>query len=302
MDKKQKIIAAAALEDPLERQISTAAIIATELEKRGTKVVLVGGAAVEFYTVANYLTRDIDFIAARPDDIKGVMTELGFKNEGGTWYLPDSPIVVEFPKGPLDGSWDRVQKVSAPDGTSVNIISIEDILIDRASGVKYWNDPDEWVNYIMAGHFDKIDWDYLKERSIELQCDDIIEKSKKWAITHHEKFTNEISVQNVTVSEEVILKFGQAPAVKDLPKSPDSKTLFAAYAKEVLAESNQEWTVTTNKDIAKKMLLNGISPQKTELAMKQSPHKVSNPYNLIREVKAIPEVKKVLEKSRGMTM
>lgn len=101
MGKQEQIIEAAKLEDPLKRQISVAAIVATELEKRGTSVVLVGGSAVEFYTVANYLTRDIDFVAARPDAIKDVMTELGFRNDGGSWYLSEHPVVVEFPKGPL---------------------------------------------------------------------------------------------------------------------------------------------------------------------------------------------------------
>ena len=90
-------------------------------------------------------------------------------------------MVVEFPKGPLNGSWDRVQKVIGPYGTSVNVISIEDILIDRAFGIKFWNDSDEWVKYIMVGNFDQIDWAYLKKRIQDLQCD-VIQSSKEWAI------------------------------------------------------------------------------------------------------------------------
>ncbi|BBB91645.1 MAG TPA: DUF6036 family nucleotidyltransferase [Methylomusa anaerophila] len=195
MDSREKIIDAAKNENPLKRQMHIAAIISTELSKKGTNIVMVGGSAVEFYTVANYLTRDIDFVAARPDSIKEVMTELGFSNDGGTWYLADSPndVVVEFPKGPLDGSWDRVQIVSGPDGTSVKVISIEDILVDRASGVKHWNDSDEWVKYMMAGHYDKIDWDYLNKRSKELQCDEIINNSRKWARAQREHFIKTLS-------------------------------------------------------------------------------------------------------------
>lgn len=27
------------------------------------------------------------------------------------WSIPDTDIVVEFPKGPLDGSWDKIKKL-----------------------------------------------------------------------------------------------------------------------------------------------------------------------------------------------
>ena len=192
MEPRERIIRAANIKDPLERQMTVAALIATELEKKGTKVVLVGGAAVEFYTAANYLTRDIDFIATRPDDIKEIMTCLGFKNEGGTWYLPENPnIVVEFPKGPLDADWNRVQNVMLPDGTNVNVIGIEDIIIDRACAIKHWNDPEEWLNYLMVGNFERIDWNYLSRRSREMDCVEIINKSKEWAKIQRETFLNE---------------------------------------------------------------------------------------------------------------
>ncbi|QDR78917.1 DUF6036 family nucleotidyltransferase [Sporomusa termitida] len=189
MDSRAKIVLAAQIEDPLKRQMRVAAIIATELEQKGTQAVLVGGSAVEFYTVANYLTRDIDFVVTKPDHIGEVMTGLGFKNDSGTWYLPEyQQVVVEFPKGPLDGSWERVQKVIGPDGTSVNIISVEDILIDRASGIRFWNDPDEWVKYIMVGNYDRIDWEYLEQRARDLQCDAVIQTSKEWAKEKREIF------------------------------------------------------------------------------------------------------------------
>lgn len=182
MEKPERIIKAARIIDHLERQMSVAGIIATELAKKGTHVVMVGGSAVELYTQANYMTRDIDFIAARPDGIKEVMSELGFKNDGGTWYLPDNPnIVVEFPAGPLDGSWDKTLNISLPDGNHVKVIGIEDIIIDRASAVKHWNDPEEWTNYLITGNYARIDWEYLEQRAKELDCTEIIHKSREWA-------------------------------------------------------------------------------------------------------------------------
>jgi len=70
MEPREKIIEALKIEDHLKRQMYIAAIVSTEMEKRGTNTVMVGGSAVEFYTVANYLTRDIDFVAASPDQSK----------------------------------------------------------------------------------------------------------------------------------------------------------------------------------------------------------------------------------------
>ena len=172
---------AAQEQEPLKRQLKVALIISDELEKCGSVCVMVGGSAVEFYTLANYLTRDIDLVANRPDDIKRVMTALGFTNDHGTWYLPEYPqVVVEFPPGPLDGQWDRVEVIQEGD-KKVRIISVEDILIDRASAVKYWNDPDEWVKYMMVGHYERIDWNYLTSRAKEMNCDEIITRSKRWA-------------------------------------------------------------------------------------------------------------------------
>lgn len=191
MESRDLLIQAAQTADPLERQMKVASIVSDELERRGTTCVMVGGSAVEFYTVANYMTQDLDMVATHTEDIHDVMTNLGFKNNGGTWFLPDYPnIIVEFPKGPLDGQWDRVQKIDV-NGKLVRIISVEDILVDRASGVKFWNDPDEWVKYIMVGHYDSIDWKYLNERAKEAGCQEIITKSKRWATIKRKEFNKE---------------------------------------------------------------------------------------------------------------
>ncbi|WP_018703594.1 DUF6036 family nucleotidyltransferase [Anaeromusa acidaminophila] len=191
MESRDLLIEAAQTEDPLKRQMKVAAIVSDELEKRGTQCVMVGGSAVEFYTVANYMTQDLDMVATHSDDIKDVMISLGFKNKGGTWHLPEYPhVIVEFPEGPLDGRWDRVRKVLVNDKL-VRIISVEDILVDRAAAVKFWGDPDEWVKYIMVGHYETIDWKYLSQRAKEADCQDIITKSKRWATIQRKEFNQE---------------------------------------------------------------------------------------------------------------
>lgn len=183
---------AAWIENPLERQMVIASVICTELGEKGTKTVIVGGSAVEFYTVANYLTMDLDIIATDADNIREVMVSLGFSNNGGTWHLPEAPqVIVEFPPGPLAGSWDRIQPVLMPDGSSVNVIGLEDIIIDRALAAAYWSDSPEWVRFMMVARYDEIDWDYLLKRADQEACRDIVDKSRVWAHEKRQKFENE---------------------------------------------------------------------------------------------------------------
>ena len=179
----QRLASAIRFQDPLERQMAIASVICSELANYGTRTVVVGGSAVEFYTMANYLTMDIDLIATTPEYIKQVMLSLGFKSSGGTWYLPEHPkVIVEFPPGPLAGSWERVQPVTMPDGTVVNVIGLEDIIIDRALAATYWTDSPEWVRFLMVAHYHDIDWGYLLLRAKEELCSETIEKCRVWAL------------------------------------------------------------------------------------------------------------------------
>ncbi|MDO5380209.1 MAG: hypothetical protein Q4E98_04980 [Acidaminococcaceae bacterium] len=157
-------------------RLNIAAVICDELKKYGNDLVIVGGSAVEFYSAASYMTRDVDFIPRDIEGLKETMVELGFKNDGNAiWYHPDAAIVIEFPKGPLDGSYDKVCIVETPYG-NVNIIGIEDIIIDRACGVQYWNDSSEWTKYLLMAHFENIDFEYLKKRAAEACCEQVLEK------------------------------------------------------------------------------------------------------------------------------
>ena len=56
---------------------SIAGIITKALEPLGIIPVVVGGAAVEFYTLGQYATMDIDFVGIIDDEMKEVMAEFG---------------------------------------------------------------------------------------------------------------------------------------------------------------------------------------------------------------------------------
>lgn len=155
-------------------RLNVAAVICDELKKYSNELVIVGGSAVEFYSAASYMTRDIDFIPRNITGIKDTMLELGFKNDGNAiWYHPDAEIIVEFPKGPLDGSYDKLCVVATPYG-EVSIIGIEDIIVDRACAVQYWRDSSEWTKYLLIAHFETIDFEYLDKRAIETGCEETL--------------------------------------------------------------------------------------------------------------------------------
>ena len=62
----------------LELQLTVAGVISNAFKPFGVIPVVVGGSAVEFYTLGNYTTRDIDLIVEDPEYIKSVMNGLGF--------------------------------------------------------------------------------------------------------------------------------------------------------------------------------------------------------------------------------
>ena len=173
----------------LELQLTVAGVISEAFKTFGVIPVVVGGSAVEFYTLGNYTTRDIDMIVEDPEYIKSVMTKLGFLNDAGTWYLPHNPsIVVEFPKGPLAGDRKRIQPVQLPNNHTAYLISLEDILIDRTLAAKYWTDgSEEWVRFMMVAHYDEIDWKYLRNVAKQELCLDTLERARSWARNKRKK-------------------------------------------------------------------------------------------------------------------
>lgn len=174
----------------LELQLTVAGVISEAFKEFGVIPVVVGGSAVEFYTLGNYTTRDIDLIVEDPEYIKSVMNGLGFCNDAGTWYLPENPsIVVEFPKGPLAGDRKRIQPLLLPNNHTAYLISLEDIIIDRTLAAKYWTDgSEEWVRFMMVAHYDEIDWKYLRRVAKQELCLDTLDKARNWARSKRKKF------------------------------------------------------------------------------------------------------------------
>lgn len=139
--------------NPVKERIRIASLICEKANDIANELVIVGGSAVEFYTAASYMTKDIDFIAKDDFRIGELMRSLGFiLSEGYTWYHPDTSVVVEFPKPPLQGDIERVTEVITEYGTA-KIIGVEDIILDRLKGRVFWQDNNELPEIMLLSHF-----------------------------------------------------------------------------------------------------------------------------------------------------
>ena len=157
-------------------RISIAALITEKAKSFSNELVVVGGSAVEFYTAASYMTSDLDFVAKDDFRIAEIMHSLGFKMDAQyIWYHPDTSVIIEFPKAPLAGDIKRVQVVETEYGKA-NIIGIEDIILDRIKGRVFWQDDNEWPEYMLYAHYDKIDFEYLRSEAAKELVLEAVEK------------------------------------------------------------------------------------------------------------------------------
>ena len=161
----------------VSRLIRVASVITQACVYAGVQPpVVVGGLAVETYTSGGYTTRDVDMVTSDDVGTDRVMRALGFSRQPGHRYYehPECSVLVEFPTGPLDGSRDRTVQIELDDGSSISVIGIEDIIVDRAAAYKFWdrcreNSEDATQAVLMlVAHYDRIDWEYLLRRAAEI--------------------------------------------------------------------------------------------------------------------------------------
>lgn len=162
---KKRLSLAAKEKDSAKRGVKVAAVISESLRTINQNSVLVGGAAVEFYTAGEYTTGDIDMTAFGGQELWALMKELGFEKRGKDYIHPKLKIYIEFPsaslrRGELSDSLDI-------DGMQVDIVSIEDLLIDRLCSYKFWNYGQDGLAALLLMESGPLDEKRLKKRAKE---------------------------------------------------------------------------------------------------------------------------------------
>lgn len=163
---------AARVKDPAERAIRIAATLAQALRQVGQDPILVGGAAVEFYTQGGYSTNDIDMVAPGGPPLVRVMGQLGFKKIGKDFFQPDLKIYVEFPGRAL-GKGERFQEIKMGD-QKLKILSIEDLIVDRLAAFKFWQSAIDGTNAMLLLELDHVDEERLNARAKQAGVNDAL--------------------------------------------------------------------------------------------------------------------------------
>ena len=138
-----------------EKTMLIASVIAEALRFISRDPILVGGAAVEFYTLGQYTTADIDMVADGGKDLVKMMVDLGFEKIGKDFVDRKRGIYIEFPGSHL-GAGEKVRQVDV--GTrSLRVISIEDLIVDRLCAYKFWQSGIDGVNALLLLEQSEID-------------------------------------------------------------------------------------------------------------------------------------------------
>lgn len=156
---------------PTIQQMALAALLAEKFEKHDVILTVVGGAAVRFYSDAEYVTGDLAAIlfGDTKEIIETVMGELGFRRT--TMYRhfenPKFPFVVEFPPSPIEVGGRHLDKfnILKLDRLSVRVIRVEDLIMDRiVAGVERRDQPSlDQARLLWLKNKDEIDLKYLTQ-------------------------------------------------------------------------------------------------------------------------------------------
>ena len=164
-----RLIKNAKIEREEEKRIYIAGIINEVLKKYGTRLTVVGGAIVALLTAGYYTTADIDIVGQKPEIIRKVLRELGFRSVGteNRFVHEDLGIIVEY-MGQIPRA-ERLDRVKIK-GVEVDIVSLEDVLIDKLKLLEKGIDVEKSekqvkiIAYLLGKHLDE---EYLMRRLVK---------------------------------------------------------------------------------------------------------------------------------------
>jgi hypothetical protein len=151
----------------------------------GTVPVLVGGAAVELYTLGAYTTGDVDLVGSVARGVARILEEAGFERHGRHWIQEQAQVFVEFPGDALGP--DEAALWLELEGQRVRIISVEDLLVDRLGAWEYWQSSVDGVNALLVWRAQKerIDVKRLEQRVAQAgwhkAWQSLVQFTERWA-------------------------------------------------------------------------------------------------------------------------
>jgi predicted nucleotidyltransferase len=149
--------------DPARKRLLALGIVSDRLREAGLEPILVGGAAVEFYTAGGYATKDVDLALPHGPATDAAFADLGFEKEGRYWYREDLDLLFEAPAPAGLPGEDAPRTEVEIDGMNVVIIGIEDLVIDRLRAWIHGTSEEDgrWARRLVLLYADELDWTYL---------------------------------------------------------------------------------------------------------------------------------------------
>lgn len=170
--------------EAFQKNIKVIGYLTFLLEKLNIRPIIVGGHAVEIYTMGHYTTVDVDLVLNGRELAAKVFETVGFKKAPGYrhWYHEELGLPLEIPDDVLAGSMDRILQVTVEDDFHVYVIGIEDLILDRVRAAVYWKSSadQEWALLLMKSQFEEIDFDYLESEAGKEPDINIIKLIKKF--------------------------------------------------------------------------------------------------------------------------
>ncbi|MBU0610733.1 MAG: UbiD family decarboxylase [Armatimonadetes bacterium] len=153
---------------PFQRRLALAAVLQEALREMGESSAVVGGHAVEAYTLGGYSTADIDLVVFAKSKAATVLTAWGFKQRGRVFWHETIGVAVDLIGQDLAGDWARTVAVEVG-GHLARIIGPEDLIIDRLNACVHWQSPEHchWAEAIAARRRADLDITYLQQRAVE---------------------------------------------------------------------------------------------------------------------------------------
>ncbi len=166
---------------PFKQRLYFVGILTKYLKDEGIRPVVVGGNAVEFYTLGTYATADIDLVSPGYEIIDKLLKSWGFEKLGRHWLLSEIDLEVEIPASSLgEDEESKILEVEV-ERLKVYLIGIEDLIIDRLNAYVHWKslEDGEWAEQLIKLHFSKIDWSYLESRALKEETLKALKKLKR---------------------------------------------------------------------------------------------------------------------------
>lgn len=184
----KKLDKAISVKDSADRIAAIGAVVAEAMRSRGQDPILVGGAAVEFYTRGGYSTEDLDFVAEGGSEVTEIMQSLGFEKIGKDFVDRRRGLYIEFPSATIAAG--EISDEIDVDGVSLRIISCEDLVVDRLCAFKYWESALDGMNALLLLEMNPVDEKRLVARS---KSEDVLDALKVVQATREEIIRKKLS-------------------------------------------------------------------------------------------------------------